>query len=178
MGKKHKSSTEDQLLFRQSVNKVTPLKTTERMKPVKAALANATKTVGLIDSNQNLLPVVDEIVSGQADISWNPGHLNAKAFRQLKQGKHSIEATLDLHGNTQQQAYVRLRSFIEESAQKNFCVVLVIHGKGRNLDNAPPLKNLVFHSLKKSNFVLALCSAQINHGGTGALYVKLRKLKM
>ena len=53
--------------------------------------------------------------------------------------------------------------------------VIIVHGKGFRSQSKPVIKPLVNHWLKQADEVLAFCSAQPQDGGTGAVYVLLRK---
>jgi Uncharacterized protein conserved in bacteria len=81
-----------------------------------------------------------------------------------------------LHGLTRQQAEQVLEAFLVEQLDQQHRCILIIHGKGtRSHDNQPVLKNLCENILKLKASVLAFCSAHNQDGGTGALYVLLKK---
>lgn len=103
--------------------------------------------------------------------------LNHRTIRELKQGKISFEATLDLHGLIANEAEQRLFKFLETCQTYGMRCVCIIHGKGyRNLAAPNPiLKNKVNHWLRNSDKVLAFCSALPKDGGTGAIYLILKK---
>lgn len=99
-----------------------------------------------------------------------------KQLRQLKRGKMIVDACLDVHGLTSVQASSKLLLFLKKASYLNWRCVHIIHGKAKNKDNAPPvLKNLANNMLKAHKKVLAYCSAPSKNGGTGALYVLLKK---
>lgn len=106
-----------------------------------------------------------------------PGIQNG-VFRKLKQGRYEAQARLDLHRMTAQRARREVFDFIEECHELGLRSVLLIHGKGENLSeqkNAAQLKACVNHWLRELDIVLAFHSARPEHGGTGAVYVLLRK---
>lgn len=119
------------------------------------------------------------------DIDWLKGEdqihcaqksLPAAKIRQLKQGKWPIVGTLDLHGLTVAQAAVELDCFISRHIRETTQCVLVIHGKGTGSPDARPvLKNATTNWVKQDGRVLAFCSATNRHGGTGAMYLLLKK---
>ena len=87
-----------------------------------------------------------------------------------------IEAELDLHGLTAERAEPMLATFLAECQQQQIRCVRVIHGKGwGSRDNRPVLKSKVNYWLRQSDAVLAFCSATIEDGGTGALYILLKR---
>jgi DNA-nicking Smr family endonuclease len=93
-------------------------------------------------------------------------------FRKLKQGRYEAESRLDLHRMTAEIARRAIFDFIEESHHLGLRSVLVIHGKG---ESSSILKGCVDHWLRELAIVQAFHSAQPQHGGTGAVYVLLRK---
>ena len=99
--------------------------------------------------------------------------LDRRTQRRLYRGDISIERRLDLHGFTASRAEVILQSFIQDAAGSGCRCVLVITGKGAGI-----LRCQVPIWLKRepiSALVLALAEARPSDGGTGALYVLLRR---
>lgn len=99
-------------------------------------------------------------------------------FRKLKQGRYEAEATLDLHCMTTEVARREVFEFIEEVYQLGLRSVLMIHGKGGSKlekERSSILKGCVDYWLRQLEIVQAFHSAQPRHGGTGAVYVLLRK---
>jgi DNA-nicking Smr family endonuclease len=94
----------------------------------------------------------------------------------MRQGKIHIGAALDLHGMTVEKAEPELIDFLIACQQQQIRFARIIHGKGwGSQDNKPVLKGKVNHWLRQSGLVLAFCSAIIKDGGTGAVYVLIRK---
>ncbi|GAB4359367.1 MAG: hypothetical protein Kow006_28430 [Gammaproteobacteria bacterium] len=99
-------------------------------------------------------------------------------FRRLRRGLYSIEGQLDLHGLNAEQAERRLGDFLRTAQAQHWRCVRIIHGKGnRSPGRESVLKQLVHRRLRKHAQVLAFCSAPPNDGGTGAVYVLLRRLR-
>ncbi len=106
-----------------------------------------------------------------------PGVQNG-VFRKLKQGRYEMEARLDLHRMRVARAREELFEFIEESHQLGLRCVQMIHGKGLSQgerEAAAVLKGCVDHWLRQLDVVQAFHSARPQHGGTGAVYILLRK---
>jgi DNA-nicking Smr family endonuclease len=106
-----------------------------------------------------------------------PGVQNG-VFRKLKQGRYEPEARLDLHRMTVAIARRELFDFVEESYKLGIRSALVIHGKGESKaerERSSILKGCTGHWLRQLDIVQAFHSAQRGHGGTGAVYVLLRK---
>ncbi len=98
--------------------------------------------------------------------------LDRRSALRLKRGEMAIGARLDLHGMTQDEAHRALHRFITHSAGAKLRNLLVVTGKSGVLHSAVPrwLDEPDLHPL-----VLAHVRAQPKDGGSGALYVLLRR---
>ncbi len=117
-----------------------------------------------------------------------PVALDRKRARRVARGAEEIEARLDLHGMTQDDAHYALTGFVFRCHVQGLRFVLVITGKGgagsRNDDDgsfvARPrgvLRRNVprwLGSAELAPMVVSYTTAHIRHGGEGALYVQLR----
>ena len=104
--------------------------------------------------------------------------------QQLARGRVEIDARLDLHGKTQAQAHAELMRFLRRAQSEGAKFVLVITGKGafpRNHGGEPGvLKRQVplwLRAPEMRSCVSAFEQAHVVHGGEGALYVRLRRLR-
>lgn len=106
---------------------------------------------------------------------WRPG-LNRRVFRNLKRGRYRIEDELDLHGLFAREARQSVAAFLNEAREHEHLCVRIVHGKGhRSNAQGPVLKGLLDHWLRQRDDVLAFCSARPADGGTGAVYVLLKR---
>ena len=105
--------------------------------------------------------------------------LDKSSAKKLNKGQHAIEAHLDLHGMTQQQAHVALTFFIEASFEARKRCVLVITGKGLRLGGSVGVLRLAvprwLNEEPNRSRVLAFSYATLKDGGEGALYVMLKR---
>lgn len=116
-----------------------------------------------------------DIETGEELLYVRPG-LQHSVVRKLRRGLYAIEAELDLHGHTVAQAREALNAFVRDARGMGKRCVRVIHGKGRSSEGKlPVLKGKVNHWLRQKDEVLAFCSARPTDGGTGAVYVLLRR---
>lgn len=127
-----------------------------------------------------------------------PGGIDRKSWRALSRGKRPIDTVVDLHGLTQDQAYDLLKRQIQRAAAAGQRTMLVITGKGgrrfaqteavaaqyrRRSDfglEGGVLRNRVPEWLRTPDFaalVQGYGSAAPDHGGAGALYVLLRRMR-
>jgi len=94
---------------------------------------------------------------------------------RLRRGQWSVQAELDLHGLTTDEAHDALSDFIVDSRTRRFRCVRVIHGKGLTSPNKEPvLKGKVRRWLAHWDEVLAYTEAPRHAGGSGALLVLLK----
>ena len=97
-------------------------------------------------------------------------------LRKLRRGQFQVGAALDLHGMTVATARDALAAFLQHARRDSLGCVRIIHGKGkRSHHRGPVLKQKINHWLRQRDEVLAFCSARPMDGGTGAIYVLLRK---
>ncbi|WP_221792984.1 DNA endonuclease SmrA [Oceanobacter mangrovi] len=97
-------------------------------------------------------------------------------FRKLRLGKYAMEARLDLHRRTVEEARRQLFRFVHDCMEHDIRSVMVLPGKGdRNEGDPAVIKSYLVHWLEQLDEVQAYHTAQPQHGGAGAFYVLLRK---
>lgn len=96
-------------------------------------------------------------------------------FRKLRLGKYLIEGRLDLHKKTLEQARDEIVSFIRRCLRMDLRTIIIVHGKGNRSTPPAMMKSYVAYWLPQIEDVQCVHSAQRFHGGTGAVYVLLRK---
>jgi DNA-nicking Smr family endonuclease len=103
---------------------------------------------------------------------------DAQTHDKLSKGKLAIGGTVDLHGMTQSEAHSLLLSFLHRAHVAGMRYVLVITGKGASFGSEGALKRAVPNWLATPTFRALVSShdaAARHHGGSGALYVRLRR---
>jgi DNA-nicking Smr family endonuclease len=101
---------------------------------------------------------------------------------QLSRGRKEIDARLDLHGMTQLRAHRVLSDFLRRAHADGCTFVLVITGKGKMGAESERgvLRRQVPQWLALPEFrtmVVGFEEAHIGHGGEGALYVRIRRVR-
>jgi DNA-nicking Smr family endonuclease len=97
-------------------------------------------------------------------------------YKNLRLGKYLIEARLDLHRLSVEQARTAVAQFARDCVDNSVRCALITHGKGVDRQPQPALlKSCIAHWLPQLEEVLAFHSAQRQHGGVGSTYVLLRK---
>lgn len=136
----------------------------------RAAVSDFARDTNPLTSDHVELLTANDILSFQ-----RPG-IQHGVFRKLRLGQYQVEARLDLHRMTVEKARVEVFGFIRDCLRYGLRSVLILHGKGqRNPDNIALLKSYLAKWLPELEAVMAFHSAQPHHGGTGAVYVMLRK---
>jgi DNA-nicking Smr family endonuclease len=102
--------------------------------------------------------------------------VDRREIRKLKKGEHIVRDRRDLHGMTGTDALASVRRFIENSRHRGHRCVCIVHGRGlHSAGNSPILKARVREYLRSHRSVLAYTDAPASDGGSGAVYVLLRK---
>lgn len=174
-------SPEDRLLWDAIRKTVTPLKA--RIPPAstpKSPRCHLEKHPLPLPQAQGVLP--HESVASAPPLPVRQKRLDDKMRRRLKRGVQKINARLDLHGLTKDEAYTALLSFLKTNYENNKRFVLVITGKGRkHHEQSGVLRHTVpswLAILPFSEMVTGFSVALPQHGGEGALYVRLRKKRL
>lgn len=140
--------------------------TAKKTKPTTAALA------GAMAPPPPPPPKPAELTHGRA-----PG-VDKRTLDRLRRGQMAIEAEIDLHGHTQEQAHTALRAFIAGQAGAGRRCVRVVTGRGLAREGGGILKAAVPRWLNEADMrehILAFSHARRDDGGDGALYVLLRR---
>ena len=130
----------------------------------------------------------NDLMSSVADqLHRAPLRMDRKTNTRMKRGKLGPEARIDLHGMTVDRAHPALTGFILRAAHEGLRLVLVITGKGKDRDDDGPipvrrgvLRHQVPHWLSVpplSQLILQVTTAHASHGGGGAYYVYLKRLR-
>lgn len=116
-----------------------------------------------------------DLETGEELIFARPG-LQHRLLKRLRRGQFVVDAECDLHGLTVPEARRTLIEFLNRATRRHSYCVRVIHGKGHgSRHHIPVLKHKVNTWLRQCHDVLAFSSARQVDGGTGALYVLLRR---
>jgi DNA-nicking Smr family endonuclease len=112
--------------------------------------------------------------------------LDGNTKERLKRGGVRPQASIDLHGMTQEAAHRALLAFLQRSRKSGLRLTLVVTGKGNPKNDDAEwmmrshgvLKEMVPRWLNEPDFaglIAGSTPAHVRHGGAGALYVYLRK---
>lgn len=107
-------------------------------------------------------------------------HLDKPVYRKIAKGRVAIDSQIDLHDMTQTQAITKLQSFLYRARELGHRHVLVITGKGGSPTSEGVLKRMLpiwLNTPAFASIVNGYQSASRSHGGDGAFYVRLRRLR-
>ncbi|MFB8829028.1 Smr/MutS family protein [Azotobacter sp. CWF10] len=115
-------------------------------------------------------------VAAEDDLHWARDGVQEGQMRKLRAGQIAFEGSLDLHGITVEKARETLWSFLAEAIKLEVRCVRITHGKAARLDGKRPMvKSHVNTWLRQHPQVLGFTSCLPRHGGTGAVYVLLKR---
>lgn len=120
-----------------------------------------------------------DIADSDEFIEGHSRGLEQGVVRKLRRGDFSVQAHLDLHGLLKEEAKAELETFLVRCRQQAKRCVLVVTGRGlHSKDQVPVLKEALKRWMLTERFarhVLAFASARPHDGGSGAVYVLLRR---
>ncbi len=151
---------EDRKIWQQVARTVRPL----------SAPKPQTKLKTNLQAHIHLPPAPTPIIHKRA------GDIQTRADRKVRRGQIQIERTIDLHDLTAAAAFATLKRRLLLAHECSHRTVLIITGKGQNL------KGILRQSLPTwlndpsiRQIISSTAQAHIKHGGTGAMYVFLKR---
>ncbi|MYM64159.1 DNA endonuclease SmrA [Pseudomaricurvus sp. HS19] len=178
-----KTDNHDEQAFRAAMGDVKPLRHASRVTLAKSQSlsdinnqARRESALAQVTGKRNdLSGDFVEQLEPNAILSYQRPGVQHGVFRNLRLGKYAVEARLDLHRHTVEQAREALFRFVKDCLENDIRCALVTHGKGEGREQPALLKSCVAHWLPQLEDVLAFHSAQKHHGAAGATYIMLRK---
>lgn len=182
------SDLEDEMgFFFDAMAGVTPLPEDQR-RSVHGLGSRAKPSHPPTDESREVMEQLRGLVRGsvELDITFSDEYIEGavqgfsrKLMKKLKRGELPVQAHIDLHGLTKQEAETEVVNFLLESFRSGLRCVLIVHGRGLNSpENLPVLKEGLPQWLNRGRvrkMVLAFATARPYDGGTGATYVFLRQ---
>ncbi|MFC1819507.1 Smr/MutS family protein [Thermodesulfobacteriota bacterium] len=177
----------DDNYFNEAMSNVTPISVEGRDK-VPAHGKHVRPAHPAPDEEQEVLAHLRELVKGsiEMDITFSDEYIEGsiwgvgrKTVKRLKRGQIPAQDHIDLHGLTKNEAEIEVRDFLLNSHRRGLRCILIVHGRGLNSpDSFPVLKDRLPVWLNRGparKIVLAFATARPYDGGTGAIYVLLRR---
>ncbi len=170
-------SKENSTLFRQSIGIVKKIESdnlhlTKTKKPKPYPKKDDSKDI--VKFNEDTNEGVEKLLQ-EDGMQFIASGVQKNVLKKLRKGHYGLDASIDLHGLTRQEANQHLSKFLHFSIEDGYRCVHIIHGKGyRSPENHPVLKNDINVWLRQHQEVLAFCSTPPKDGGTGAVFVLLK----
>ncbi|WP_315918757.1 DNA endonuclease SmrA [Vibrio fluvialis] len=174
-------SQDDFDLFQQMMGDVKPIKhdTAELKKSYsvsEAQLAKREAAVSLSDGDPDYLSIDHAPMIKPDDlIEFKRDGVQDGVYRKLRLGKYPIQARLDLHRKTLKEARDEVVSFLKQCMTMDIRTVMIVHGRGEKSNPPALMKSFVANWLSQIQDVQCAHSAQRLHGGSGAVYILLKK---
>ncbi|MBC8648409.1 Smr/MutS family protein [Pseudomonas sp. MTM4] len=174
---------DDFSLFKSAVHGVKPIKhdraDTGKPRSNKAQIATRRANAVISDSEIRIDGLSDQFVidvAAEDELYWARDGVQDSQMRKLKAGQIPFEGSLDLHGLSVEKARELLWDFLAEASKFEIRCVRVTHGKAARVDGKRPMiKSHVNTWLRQHDRVLGFSSCLPRHGGTGAVYVMLKR---
>ncbi|MGH8225942.1 MAG: Smr/MutS family protein [Gammaproteobacteria bacterium] len=170
---------ENEALFRKAVSDAVPL--AQRPKAPRGPRPKPRARMREADEHSALAETLDDPrhpdeFGAEPDLAYAAPGVQRRVLVRLRRGQIPVRAVLDLHGMTLPMARREFALFLADALAREFVCVRIIHGKGyRSGPRGPVLKRAVARWLAHRREVLAYTSARPVDGGTGAVYVLLRR---
>ena len=112
--------------------------------------------------------------------------LDRRVKQRVARGRDAIDAKIDLHGMTQSEAHHALLHFVRRAQTNGARLVLVVTGKGsgRSGRDAERERGVLRRQVplwlalpEFRSLIVGFDEAHVTHGGEGALYVRLRRIR-
>lgn len=168
----------DDELFKSEMDGVKPIQTTRVQRGSERAQASLSQQAArksaeeLLEMDDN--PLADNFIPDvhpDAILEFTKSGVQYGVLKKMRLGKYEVDARLDLHKHTVEQARTAVYQFSKDCLQYDVRTALIVHGKGKDAK----IKSCVNYWLRSLDDVLAFHSAQKQHGGAGAVYVLFRK---
>jgi DNA-nicking Smr family endonuclease len=177
--RRRRLTAEEHTLWSRITRSVAPL----RRQPAPVAVASAPSPPNRTKPVPSLHPQpLSRVKAPPAKPAPRLEPLDRRLKQRLARGSEPIEARIDLHGRTQDEAHAMLLRFLRRAQDEGVRFALVITGKGARArdewSERGVLKRQVPLWLKLPEFrayVVGFESAHVGHGGEGALYVRIKK---
>lgn len=179
--------SDDERLWRAVTHDVTPI-ARENVPKMKKAAKNSAKSVKIRPKNPEFIMKEEKIAAKTLESAGKD--VDSRNLERFRKGKMPIEGRIDLHGMNQDTAHRTLERFILSAYGAGKRCVLVITGKGDReragaehaTDWMAPRPGILrervpewLRDVPLGPLVLQTAQAQAKDGGSGALYVLLRR---
>jgi DNA-nicking Smr family endonuclease len=156
-----------------------PLDKNSRAKPTEAQLRARLAAMGIKKAEAPDYMTLGEVppVEPRDFLAWRREGVQELVADRLRKGSYVPKDSLDLHGERVKKSRDMVHEFLVECHTKGHRCVRIVHGRGEKGEVKARLKSYVNAWLTGHPLVNAFVSATREHGGTGAVFVLLKKSK-
>ena len=185
MSRRRELSDEEAALWSGVARSIKPLRPAKaKAKFIKAKAAVASSRVGE-ELKPQRSPAMSRSATPPAKKPPPLASLDRRGRKRVARGRDPIDARIDLHGKTQSEAHDALVRFVRRAQSNGARVVLVVTGKGSGTARDGERERGVLRRqvplwLSLPEFrplIVGFDEAHVAHGGEGALYVRLRRIR-
>ncbi len=101
-------------------------------------------------------------------------HENVNTKTQTAAKNKPIDASIDLHSFTQEEAWEQLDFFVKDCKRKGLKKILIVHGKGTHSNGQPVLGNMVRSFIESNKMLGESGHPKATLGGSGATWVMIK----
>lgn len=110
-------------------------------------------------------------------LNWRREGVQELVVDRMRKGQYTVMDSLDLHGEKVRRSREMVHDFLVECHRRGLRCVRIVHGRGELSPVPARLKSYVNAWLQVHPLVNAFVSATPPHGGTGAVFVLMKKSK-
>lgn len=119
-------------------------------------------------------PSIPLMWTSQQEGSYRVG-MRSDTLKKMRRKTWQVQAELDLHGMTADEADIASQHFLIKSQQQGLQRLRIIHGKGLSSPNQEPvLKKRIYHWLMNEPLVLAFTHPIATQGGSGVVLILIK----
>lgn len=174
--------TDEFSLFQEMMGDVKPIKQdivtplTSPHKATESQLARKEAAQALSETDPDFLSLDNAPLLQPDDIiEFKRDGVQDGVYRKVRLSKYEIQARLDLHKRTLKQARDEVLHFLKQCQKMDVRFAVIVHGKGAKSNPPALVKSHVAQWLPQIKEVMCVHSAKAQHGGSGAVYILLRK---
>jgi DNA-nicking Smr family endonuclease len=177
MSRRRTLSDDEEELWSSIARSITPLRSVKAKPKTERAPAEAANVKALSRATPR-------VVAATPAKSPPLSALDRRFKQRLARGRDAIEARIDLHGMTQNEAHAELLRFLRRAQAAGKKIALVVTGKGTRSGEAGNERGVLRRQVplwlalpEFRALIVGFDEAHVSHGGQGALYVSLRRAR-
>ncbi|KEA65730.1 hypothetical protein ADIMK_0042 [Marinobacterium lacunae] len=175
-------SEEDEFFEVMATDGVRPIKSDSRVHARRSARPrldpkHIARRIAAVGGEREGMPISPQCLLDPLDpIEWKRDGVQEGVYRNLRLGRYTVDARLDLMHRALAQCVDEVVDFVQQCVELGIRTVLINYGRSRDREShANRVKSGLAVWLPALDEVMAFHSAQPQHGGNGAIYVLLRK---